>query len=425
MQIFQCKYRAKKNHRVHVMEKYQLEEYAKLIVKVGLRPEKGQDVMIMAGLDQIEFVRMVAELCYQEGAGKVQVDWQDMPLNKMAQIYQTEEKLSTIEDWEIAKLKWRSETLPAFLWLDSDDPDGMDGIDQGKRARAQMARFPKIKPFRDAMENKYQWCIAGVPGVKWARKVYPDLPDDAAVEQLWQAILQASRATGDAIYNWQQHNKRIHELTAKLNEYNFASLEYKSSNGTNFKVGLMPCGVFAGAEETDLSGRKFNPNIPSEEIFTTPKKGEAEGILVATKPLSWQGSLIEDFSIRFEHGKAVEVHASKGQEALERMIAMDENAPYLGECALIDYNSPINQMNTLFYNTLFDENASCHMALGRGFDVCVKNYENYTHDQLKDLGVNDSMIHVDFMIGSADLEITGITQNGEKIAVFKNGTWAI
>ncbi|MBE6368612.1 MAG: aminopeptidase [Lentisphaerae bacterium] len=407
------------------MEQKRLDEYANLIVNMGLRPQKGQEVIIVAGLDQIEFVRKTAELCYLAGASKVQIDWQDMPLNKLSQQYQSEEKLSTIEDWELAKLKWRSETLPAFLWLDSDDPDGMDGIDQGKRARAQMARFPKIKPFRDAMENKYQWCIAAVPGVKWAQKVFPDLSAADAVEQLWEAILQGARANGDAMENWRKHNQRIHDLTHKLNAYNFAALEYKSANGTDFRVGLMPQGVFAGAEETDLSGRSFNPNMPSEEIFTTPEKGKAEGLLVATKPLSWQGSLIEDFSIRFENGKAVEVKAAKGQDALERMIAMDENAPYLGECALIDYDSPINQMNILFYNTLFDENASCHMALGRGFDVCVKDYEKYTHEELKALGVNDSMIHVDFMIGSRDLNITGITADGEKIPVFRNGSWAI
>ncbi len=407
------------------MQQKRLEEYANLIVNMGLRPVPGQEVMIMAGLDQPEFVRMVVELCYKAGASKVQVDWQDMPINKLAQTYQSEEKLSTIEDWELAKLKWRSETLPAFLWLDSDDPDGMDGIDQGKRARAQMARFPKIKPFRDAMENKYQWCIAGIPGAKWAKKVFPALSEDEAIEQLWEAILKAARANGDAIANWQEHNKRIHELTDKLNNYNFSTLEYKSSNGTDFKVGLMPDGIFAGAEEKDLSGRGFNPNIPSEEIFTTPEKGKAEGLLVATKPLSWQGSLIEDFSIKFENGKAVEVKAAKGQDALERMIAMDENAPYLGECALIPVESPINQLGILFYSTLYDENASCHMALGRGFDVCVKDYEKYSHDELKAKGVNDSMIHVDFMIGCNDLEITGITPTGEKIKVFENGTWAI
>ncbi|MBE6380896.1 MAG: aminopeptidase [Lentisphaerae bacterium] len=407
------------------MDIKRLEEYARLIVKMGIRPQVGQQVIIVAGLDQIEFVRLVAELCYKEGASRVRVEWQDMPLNKLDQLYQTEEMLSRVEDWELAKLQYRCDTLPAYLWLDSDDPDGMDGIDQGKRARSQMARFPRIKPYRDAMENKFQWCIAGVPGVKWAQKVFPGETAEAAVEKLWEAILTAARANGNAIENWQKHNCRIHELTGKLNSLHLAALEYKSANGTDFRVGLMPDGIFAGAEESDLSGRKFNPNIPSEEIFTTPLKGQAEGVLVATKPLSWQGSLIEDFSIRFENGKAVEVKAAKGQEALERMIAMDENAPYLGECALIDYDSPINRMNMLFYSTLYDENASCHMALGRGFDVCVKDYEKYSHEELKAKGVNDSMIHVDFMIGSADLAITGITDSGEKIKIFENGRWAI
>ena len=185
----------------------------------------------------------------------------------------------------------------------------------------------------------------------------------------------------------------------------------------------MEQGIFAGGSETDLSGRVFNPNIPSEEIFTSPKKGEAEGLVVSTKPLSWQGSLIENFSIRFENGKAVEVRAEKGQEALEKMIAMDETAPYLGECALIDHRSPISEMGILFYNTLYDENASCHLALGRGFDVCVANYEKYSREELKNMGVNDSMIHVDFMIGSADLDIDGITASGEKVPVFRKGSW--
>ena len=217
----------------------------------------------------------------------------------------------------------------------------------------------------------------------------------------------------------------LHRRCDILNNYQFAALEYKSSNGTDFRVGLIPQGIFAGAQENDLSGRAFNPNIPSEEIFTSPKRGEAEGTLVSTKPLSWQGTLIENFSIRFENGKAVEVHAEKGQEALERMIAMDEGAPYLGECALIAWDSPINNTGLLFFSTLYDENASCHMALGRGFDVCVKDYEKYSHDELKALGVNDSIIHVDFMIGSEDLAITGVTPAGERIAIFKDGRWAI
>ena len=401
----------------------QLEAYADLIVQKGVNPDKGQEVLVIAGLDQLEFVRMVVRKLYEKGAARVVVSWEDMPLAKLDQLHRSEESLSTLADWELAKWKWRADALPALLWLDSDDPDGMEGIDQGKRARSQAARYPLIKPFREAMENRHQWCIAGVPGIEWARKVFPGLPDHEAVEKLWYAILKASRALGDPIANWEQHNETIHRRCEELNSKGLVELRYRSANGTDFKVGLMKEGIFAGGAEKDLSGRVFNPNIPSEEIFTTPERGKAEGLLVATKPLSWQGTLIEDFSIRFENGRAVEVKAAKGQEALERMIAMDDNAAFLGECALISWNSPINNTGILFYNTLFDENACCHLALGRGFDNCVKDYEKYTQDELHEMGVNDSMIHVDFMIGSSDLDITGIAADGSETAIFRNGVW--
>lgn len=401
----------------------ELEAYADLLIRKGINPEPGQEVLVMAGLDQPDFVRMVVRKCYEAGVSKVTVDWTDMEISRLHQIHQTEEKLSTLENWQIEKWRWLSERLPARLWLDSDDPDGMNGIDQGKRARAQMACFPKIKPFRDAMENRHQWCIAGVPGLAWAKKVFPGLNDAEAMDRLWDAILTASRAKGDPIANWNEHNKTIHCRCKTLNDFHFVSLEYKSSNGTDFKVGLMPQGVFAGAAETDLSERTFNPNIPSEEIFTTPKRGQAEGTLVSTKPLSWQGSLIENFSIRFHDGKAVEIKAEKGQDALEKIISMDEGAAYLGECALIAYDSPINDTGILFYNTLYDENASCHVALGRGFYDCVGGFENYTQDEMKKMGVNDSMIHVDFMIGARDLDITGVQQDGTRVEVFRKGCW--
>ena len=401
----------------------QLEKYADLIVQMGVNPEKGQEVLVISGLDQADFTRLVVKKLYEKGASRVVVSWEDMPLAKLDQLYRSEESLASLAEWELAKWKWRADALPALLWLDSDDPDGMEGIDEGKRARSQAARYPLIKPFREAMENRHQWCIAGVPGTAWAKKVFPGLPEKEAVEKLWLAILQASRALGDPIANWQEHNKQVHERAAKLNAFGFTALEYRSANGTNLRVGLMKEGIFAGGSETDLSGRVFNPNIPSEEIFTSPKKGEAEGLAVSTKPLSWQGSLIENFSIRFEKGKAVEVHAEKGLEALEKMISMDETAPFLGECALIDQRSPISDMGILFYNTLYDENASCHLALGRGFDVCVREYEKYTREELKEMGINDSMIHVDFMIGADDLDIDGITSDGQKIPVFRNGSW--
>lgn len=405
------------------MEKSRLEAYARLIVEKGLNLDPGQEVVVKAGLDQPEFVELVVAECYRCGASKVQVEWECMAVSRLHQLHQSEETLGRLEDWELAKLAWRAERLPAFLWLDSDDPDGMSGIDQGKRARAQMARFPKIKPYRDAMDNRYQWCIAAVPGRRWAEKVFPRQRGEAAVEALWEAILACSRANGDPLANWERHNAEIHRRCEHLNALGLARLEYEAGNGTQFSVGLMPNGLFAGGDERDLSGRVFNPNIPSEEIFTTPRRGEAEGLVVSTKPLSWQGSLIDGFSLRFENGRVVEVHAREGQDALERMVAMDDGAAYLGECALIAHDSPISNTGLLFYNTLFDENASCHLALGLGFDNCVRNYEQYSKDELHAFGVNDSMIHVDFMVGTDDMDITGRTADGRAVPIFRRGAW--
>ena len=407
------------------MDRERLKSYAKLIVRNGINPSPGQSVIITAGLDQPEFVRMVVKECYDAGAGEVVVNFTDMAIDKLDQLCQSEEKLSCLKPWEKARWQWMSENFPARIWLDSDDPDGMSGIDQEKHSRTFASRVKEIKPYRDAIENRHQWCIAAVPGAEWAAKVFPDVPVSEAVEKLWEAILFSARANGDALKNWQEHNTNIHNFCEKLNNYRFAGLHYKSSNGTDFTVGLMKEGIFCGAAETDLEGRVFNPNIPSEEVFTSPERGKADGLLVSTKPLSWQGTLIEDFSIRFENGRAVECHARCGQEALEKMISIDEGAAYLGECALIGKNSPINKLGILFYNTLFDENASCHVALGRGFDCCVENYSKYTKDELKALGVNDSVIHVDFMIGADDLEITGTTFDGKEITVFQNGEWVL
>ena len=407
------------------MDKVRLQKYAELIVKSGVNPTPGQAVVITAAPDQCEFTRMVTEECYKAGAGQVVVNYCDMVLDKLAQLNQSEELLSELAPWEKARWQWMTEKFPARIWLDSDDPDGMDGIDQEKYSRTFACKVKEIKPYRSIIENRHQWCIAAVPGIEWAVKVFPGIPADEAVEKLWEAILTASRANGDPIANWQQHNETVHARCEKLNALKLKKLHYKSSNGTDFTVGLMSEGIFCGAAETDLEDRVFNPNIPSEEVFTTPKKGEADGILVSTKPLSWQGTLIENFSIRFENGRAVEVKAEKGETALRKMISIDENAGFLGECALIGKNSPINNLQILFYNTLFDENASCHVALGRGFDNCVANYEKYSKEELEALGVNDSVIHVDFMIGSDDLEITGTCSDGSEIKLFVNGEWSI
>ena len=409
------------------MKKSRLKKYAKLIVKCGLNVQKGQLVFIDCGLDQPDFVAMVVEECYKAGAKKVKVNWSYMPVTKLHYDYRSLETMSEVTEVEKAELQEKVDTLACKLWLDSDDPDGLNGTDSEKIAKAGMARYPIIKPYRDAMENKYQWCIAAVPGKEWAKKVFPDLNEKKAIEKLWEAILYTSRVDENPIAAWKEHNANLANRCKFLNDYKFDKLEYKSANGTDFTVGLNSVGRFCGGGEYTIGKKRvyFNPNIPSEEVFTSPVRGVAEGKVVATKPLSYQGKLIENFWMRFKNGKVVEVYAEKNQDLLEKMISMDEGAAYLGECALIAYDSPINNTGILFYNTLFDENASCHLALGRGFNDCIENYEKLTVEECEKLGVNSSMIHVDFMIGSADMSIVGVTKDGKRVQIFKDGNWAI
>lgn len=407
------------------MDKTKLEKYAKLIAGSGLNVQKGQKVVIQCGLDQPDFVTMVVEECYKLGAASVIVKWSHMPVTKLNYTYRTLETLSTVTPVERAEWQSRVDELSCLLWLDSDDPDGLSGTDNEKISKANMARYPVIKPYRDAIENKYQWCIAAVPGREWAKKVFPDLPVEEALEKLWEAILYTSRVSDDPVKEWETHNATLAKRCEFLNKYKFDRLEYKSSNGTDFTVGLNPKGIFCGGGETTLGANVyFNPNIPTEEVFTTPMRGRAEGKVVATKPLSYQGKLIENFWFEFKDGKVVKLGAEKNQDLLEKMVSMDEGAAYLGEVALIAYKSPINDTGILFYNTLFDENASCHLALGRGFNNCLEDYEQYTNEQCRELGVNNSMLHVDFMLGSADMSIVGVTAEGERVQIFKNGNWA-
>ena len=408
------------------MQKTILKNYAKLLAKTGLNVRRGQEVIISADLDQPEFVAMCAEECYRAGASHVSTEWTHQPLTRLRVLYESEETLSRVPFWQEEKMRAETKLLPARLYIESEDPYGMAGIDAGKYARASQARQKVLKPYRDRMENRYQWCIAAVPGEAWAKRVFPDYPVSAAVEKLWKAILTCARTyEGNPIANWQRHNARLSALCEKLNGLSLTELEYRNGLGTDFRIGLNPDCLFMAGEETTLSGVPFNPNIPSEEIYTSPVRGQAEGIVYATKPLSFQGQLIQNFSVRFEKGKAVGVRAESGQEVLEKLIAMDEGASYLGECALVPFDSPISRSGVLFHNTLFDENAACHLAFGRGFTNTVRGYENHTEEELHEMGVNDSMIHVDFMIGSADLSVTGVKADGTKVPVFENGNWAI
>lgn len=401
-----------------------IEKFACLIVRKGVNVQQGQEVVISAELDQPEFIESIARECYDAGASKVRVDWTHQPLTKLSAERMDSSALSEVEAWEYSKMESMSLKLPARIYILSDDPDGFKGIDQTKYAKALQARMRVLKPLRDKMENKYQWCIAAAPGKAWARKMFPKLSESEAIEKLWEAILDTSRVTDDPIAAWAKHNENLASRCAWLNSLGLEKLEYKSANGTDFTVGLIDGGLFLAGEEKTVSGVPFNANIPSEEVYTSPMRGAAEGIVQSSKPLSYQGELIDNFSIRFEKGKAVEVKAEKGEELLRELIGMDEGAAQLGECALVPYDSPISNSGLLFYNTLFDENAACHLALGRGFTNTIDGYEAMNDEQLFEKGVNDSIVHVDFMIGTEDLSITGVTKKGERVEIFKNGNWA-
>jgi aminopeptidase len=316
-----------------------------------------------------------------------------------------------------------------MIYLMSEDPDGLIGINQEKYMKAAQKRSRVIKPYRDQMDNKYQWCIAAVPGKAWAKKLFPELRPAAAVEKLWQVILSCARADGeDPCAAWDAHNESLATRCAHINALKLTSLTIKSGNGTDLTVGLIPDAAFMGGAEAALgSGIVYNPNIPSEEAFITPMKGKAEGIVYSTKPFSYNGQVIDSFYVRFENGKAVEIKAEndKQTDILNEMINMDEGASYLGEVALVPYSSPINKSGVLFFNTLFDENAACHLALGRGFSNCLKDYEKYSHEEAKAAGINDSMIHEDFMIGAIDTRIVGYDAEGNEHVIFNNGEWAI
>ena len=406
------------------MKKTVMRSYAKLIVRVGANVQKGQEVRVFASLDQPEFIKMLAEECYKAGASRVTVDWNYPELTKLSARYMKLRDLSETREWEKARMQDMVDHLPVRIFIESEDPDGLRGINP-KYFKAFAARIKISKPYRDAIDNKHQWCIAAVPGEAWAKKVHPELSKRAAVEQLWKDILYTARADGeDPIADWEEHNRDLKARSKYLNDLHLRELRYHSANGTDFKVGLIPTAEFHAGRDKTMQGVVYDPNMPTEEVFTSPDRRTAEGIVYATKPLSYQGQLIENFSVRFEKGRAVEVKAEKGQDVLEQIISMDEGCHYLGECALVPKESPIHQSGLLFYNTLFDENAACHLALGFGFDECVKGFENMTKEELYEIGVNDAGNHTDFMIGCDDLSIDGVDEHGNVHPIFRNGTWA-
>ena len=406
------------------MKKTVLRSYARLIVRCGVNVQKGQEVLIYADLDQPEFVRMVAEEAYKAKAKTVTVLWNYQPLEKVHTRYQSVKTMGTVLEWQKVRQQHYCDALPARIHLVSEDPDGLKGMNMEKVAKARQMTYPILKPYIDQREGKQQWCIAAVPGVAWARKVFPGLPKGKAVEKLWEAILSTSRVTEDPEKAWEAHNADLQARCDYLNSLGIEKLHYTADNGTDLTVGMIPEAIFCGGGETSRQGVFYNPNIPTEECFISPKRGEAEGIVYSTKPLSYQGQLIEDFFMRFEGGKVVQSGAKKGAELLETLLNMGEGARYLGECALVPQASPIAQSGLLFYNTLFDENAACHLAVGMGFADTIRDHHEKSLDECRALGVNDSMIHEDFMIGCDSMNIDAICADGKVVPIFRNGNWA-
>ena len=406
------------------MKKTVLREYAKLIVRCGANVQKGQEVLIYAQLDQPEFVEMVVQEAYKAKARTVTVHWEHQPLQKLHSRYQSVKTMGTVEKWEQERQQYYCDTLPCRIHIISEDPDGLNGVNMDKMSKARQLRYPILKPYIDEREGKQQWCIAAVPGAQWAKKIFPHLPKGVAIKKLWQVILETSRIEGDAIAAWEAHNKDLAARCAYLNDLGIESLHYTAANGTDLTVGMIPEARFCGGAEVSRQGIRFNPNIPTEECFISPMRGKAEGIVYSTKPLSYEGQLIDNFFIRFENGRAVEAKAEKGEKLLNTMLSMDEGAAYLGECALVPQNSPICQSGLLFYNTLFDENAACHLAMGMGFADTIADNHNKTLEQCRELGINDSMIHEDFMIGCDSMNIDAITREGEVVPIFRDGNWA-
>lgn len=407
------------------MYKSVMRKYARLIARVGANIQKGQTVRLYINADRFEFAELMTEECYKAGASRVDIEWSSQCIQKLHYKYRSLQSLSEVPEWEKEKLRLMTEELPCRIYIISDDPDGFNGTDQDKMQKASMARYPVIKHYRDAIENKHQWTIAAIPSYEWAKKVFPSLSKKAAYEKLWTEILNSVYVSrdNDPVNEWKSHNAQLKSNCDKLNEYKFERLEYKNSRGTDFTVWLIPEGHWCGGSEETKQGIVFNPNMPTQEVFTSPQKGRAEGTLVASKPLSYEGQLIEDFSITFKNGRAVSWEAKKGKELLDKMLTMDDGASMLGELALISFQSPINKSGILFYETLFDENAVCHVALGAGFNDTIDGYLEKSNEECRALGINDSIIHVDFMIGTEDLNVTGY-KNGNAVPIFINGTWA-
>ncbi|MDR2109251.1 MAG: aminopeptidase [Coriobacteriales bacterium] len=406
-----------------------LRRYAQMIIRAGCNLQPGQELYLSASTDSVALVRLLTEEAYAAGARHVTVAFGDEGVARLHYDHCALEVFQTIPEWSALRLNSMAREGAAVLTITSDDPLAMVGIDPAKPMAASLAAHRACKEFYDALDKGHNvWCIAAGAAPGWATRVFPELSPEEATQRLWQAIFTATRcddAVADPLAAWAAHRAAFDERRAWLNAQSFGELHYSNSLGTDLRVGLNPTGIWNGGGDVTLDGREFFPNMPTEEIFTTPDFRRVEGLVYSALPLVHNGNLIEDFWLRFKGGRAVECGAAVGREMLEALLGVDEGAARLGEVALVPFDSPIRNAGILFYNTLFDENASCHLAIGKGFPDCVAGGQALDEAGLAAAGVNESAIHVDFMIGNEDLRISGLRPDGSEVAIFEQGNWAV
>ncbi|MBF0749532.1 aminopeptidase [Mammaliicoccus lentus] len=402
-----------------------LQKYAELLVKVGLNVQKGEPVYIQASIESSSFVHLLVEEAYKVGAEDVQVKYKDDRLQQLKYKYEPEEFFSEIKQYVVDERLDYLDRKAAFLSLISSSPDILKDADPKKINKAMAASGKAFKDYMVAIQSdKVSWCVAAYPSVGWAKMMYPDLDDQEAFDKLLETILKTVRVDQeDPVKAWEEHDKTLHEKAEYLNNKKYKALHYKSE-GTDLTIELPELQYWSGASSVNSKGNSFVANMPTEEVFTAPHKNGVNGTVKNTLPLSHSGNIIDDFTITFKDGEVVDYKAGVGEEILKGILETDEGAKRLGEVALVPVDSPISNMNALFYNTLFDENASCHIALGSAYAFCIEDGKNMTEEELAENGLNDSMTHVDFMIGSKDLSIDGILENGEREPVFRDGNWA-
>lgn len=406
-----------------------IENFAKLAVTFGVNVKEGEDVLITAPVESPELARLMTKAAYELGARAVSIDWRDDAITRLTFEHQTQETLNEVPAWKIEKLEYQiADKKSNRISIYAEDPDLLNGLDQAKIAEAVRENSKATKKYvAYSMNDILSWLVISVPTKKWAQKIFPDLTSEEAYDKLWDTILDVSRVTEDwdeTAKNWEDHIKTLDEKATYLNDHQFDKVHYESSNGTDLWVKLPKDHIWTSAGSDNAKGDPFIPNIPTEEVFTAPQYDGVDGKLVAVKPLVYNGVVINDFSFTFENGKVVDFEAKEGYDTLAQMLESDEGARYLGEIALVPYDSPISNSNILFYNTLFDENASCHFALGKAYPTTVVGGTDLSEDELNNRGINDSLIHEDFMVGASDLKITGY-KGDEAYPIFKDGNWAI